>query len=122
MVRSQNPPRLDIQEELWLNEYIGVAEEAFAAEAVAVDVAAQGAIRRKWNASRLLIDNDVCRGVERIDGTSTKAETTIVAIGPWTPGPLESWENPNTSCFSGWLPQCNWLSVSPDPLPMVNMC
>ena len=90
MVRSQNPPQLDAEKELWLNEDIGVADATLALEAVAVEAATQGVVRQKMNISKLLIENGVCRGVERTDATIITAETTIVATGPWTPALLES--------------------------------
>ena len=90
MVRSRNLPQLDTEKQLWLNEDIGVADAALVLEAVAVEAATQGVIRQKRNISKLLIENGVCRGVERTDGTSITAETTIVATGPWTSALLES--------------------------------
>lgn len=90
MVHSRDPPQLDIEEKLWLNEDIGLADSALALEAVALEAAALGVMRQKKDISKLLIKNGVCHGIECIDGTSIMAETTIVATGPWTPALLES--------------------------------
>ena len=90
MVHSRNPPQLDAEKELWLNEDIGVADAALALEAIAVEAATEGVIRQKMNISKLLIVDGVCRGVERTDATIITAETTIVATGPWTPALLEN--------------------------------
>ena len=90
MVRSRIPPQLDTGTELWLNKDIGVADAARALEVTAVEAATHGVIRQKMNISKLIIDNGICRGVERTDGTIVTAETTILATGPWTPALLES--------------------------------
>ncbi|KAI0526163.1 FAD dependent oxidoreductase [Xylaria bambusicola] len=90
IVRSRDPPQLDIAEKLWLNEDIGLADSALVLEAVAVEAAARGVMRQKTDISKLLIENGVCHGVECIDGRSIVAETTIVATGPWTPALLKS--------------------------------
>lgn len=89
MVRSQSPPQSSAEKELWLNEDIGVADAALTLEAVAKEAATKGVIRQKINISKLLVENGVCRGVERTDATIITAETTIVATGPWTPALLE---------------------------------
>ncbi|KAF1962895.1 FAD dependent oxidoreductase [Byssothecium circinans] len=90
MVRSRDAPQLDIEEKLWLNEDIGVADSALALEAVAVEAASLGVVRQKKDISKLLIENGVCHGISCVDGTSITAKTTIVATGPWTPALLES--------------------------------
>lgn len=90
MVNSENLPQLDVEGKLWLNEDIGVADAALALEAVAVQAAVEGVIRRKTDISRILVESGVCCGVECIDRTSIRSSTTIVATGPWTPRLLES--------------------------------
>ena len=89
-VRSRNPPQLDTEKELWLNEDIGVADATLALEATAVEAATRGVIRQKMNISKLAIENGVCRGVEVTDATIITADTTNVATGPWTPAKLEN--------------------------------
>ena len=42
------------------------------------------------NIFKLIIDNNICRGVERTNRTIVTIETTILATGPWTPALLES--------------------------------
>ena len=90
MVCSRIPPQLDTGTELWLNEDIGVADAALALEATAAEAATQGVIRQKMNISKLVIENGIYRGVERTNGIIIIVETTILAIGPWTPALLES--------------------------------
>lgn len=86
---SQEFPGIEDHKELWLNEDIGVADATHAVEAVAEQAAKEGVIREQGNISKLLVEEGVCHGVERTDGTFILAKTTIVAIGPWTPALLE---------------------------------
>jgi sarcosine oxidase/L-pipecolate oxidase len=90
MVQARDPPLLDAEENLWLNEDIGVADAALALEAVAAQAATLGVIRAKKDISKLRIENGDCRGVELIDGSSIMVKTTILATGPWTPALLKN--------------------------------
>lgn len=84
MVNTHEPPKIDAEERLWLNREIGVADAALALEAVAIEAKARGVVRQDKDASKLLVDDGVCYGVECTDGTRITAVSTIVATGPWT--------------------------------------
>jgi sarcosine oxidase/L-pipecolate oxidase len=89
MVGSRDKPRLDHNEELWLNEDIGYVDSALALEAVAEHASNLGVVREKKDVTRLIVNDGICQGVEVAGVDSVAAENTVVAAGPWTPRLLE---------------------------------
>jgi sarcosine oxidase/L-pipecolate oxidase len=89
MVGAHEKPRLNSDEELWLNENIGYVDSALALEAVAEEASRLGVIRETKDVTRLIVNEGVCLGVEA-DQYRVIAGKTIIAAGPWTPGLLES--------------------------------
>jgi glycine/D-amino acid oxidase-like deaminating enzyme len=87
---SREGPKLDSEEELWLNESVGYADSDFAVEAVAKEAASRGVLRLKKDIVKLIVtDGNVCEGVELEDGLNILAEKTIMATGAWTVRLLE---------------------------------
>jgi glycine/D-amino acid oxidase-like deaminating enzyme len=87
---SQEKPILDNEEELWVNEDIGLFASATALGAVINMAKKMGVTVRKQNVSELIIDktDGTCRGVV-VEGEDIVADETIVAAGAWTPSLLE---------------------------------
>lgn len=90
MVGSMTEPTVEAAEKLWLNERIGYVDSARALEAVAIEAAKLGVLRKKTDITKLVIDKDgTCRGVES-DNRFTIAERTVLAAGAWTPELLKA--------------------------------
>ena len=89
MVGSHQSPKLDTDEELWLNEDIGYVDSASAVEAVAEEAFKLGVTKETKDVTRLVVNEGVCLGVEA-DHCKIIAGTTIIAAGPWTPGLLQT--------------------------------
>jgi sarcosine oxidase / L-pipecolate oxidase len=89
-VGSREGPKLELNEELWLNENVGYVDSDLAVEAVAKEAASRGVLRVKKDIVKVIVtDGKLCEGVELEDGSSVMAEKTIIAAGPWTVGLLE---------------------------------
>ncbi|KAG9229501.1 FAD dependent oxidoreductase [Amylocarpus encephaloides] len=86
-VRSREEPNLIAGEELRLNEDIGYIDCDLAVEAVAEEASRLGVTRVKKDVTKLRTEGGICL-VEAADDCIT-ATTTVVAVGPWTPGLLE---------------------------------
>jgi sarcosine oxidase / L-pipecolate oxidase len=89
MVESREGPKLDPNEELWLNESVGYADSDLALEAVAAEAASLGVLRVKKDIAKFIVTDGSCQGVEVEGGLRISAERTIIAAGPWTPELLE---------------------------------
>lgn len=88
MVGSQEIPKLEAGEEMWLNEDIGYADFKLAVGAVAGKASLLGVTRMKEEVTKLIVNEGVCQGVE-VGDDRFLATKTIVAAGPWTPRILE---------------------------------
>lgn len=89
MVGSHEKPKLNTDEELWLNEEVGYVDSALAVEAIADQASTLGVTRETKDVTRLIVNEGICLGVEA-DHYRVIAEKTIIAAGPWTPGLLNS--------------------------------
>ena len=89
MVGSHESPKLDADEDLWLNEDIGYVDSASAVEAVAKEASKLGVFRVLKDVSTLVIEDGICTGFES-NYRRVSAGKTIIAAGPWTPYLLES--------------------------------
>jgi glycine/D-amino acid oxidase-like deaminating enzyme len=112
MVGSQEDPKLNPDEELWLNESVGYVDSDLTVEAVTEKAASQGVVREKKDVANLIVDSGVCQGVELEDGSLVTAKTTIVAAGVWTPRLLE---------MSGvWVPD-NFFTMAAVPVAILRL-
>jgi glycine/D-amino acid oxidase-like deaminating enzyme len=83
-------PNLDANERLWYNENTGVANFAEAVRAVGKAALECDGVRRiQEDATKLIVREGVCVGVEVGGQTFVAKEETILASGAWTPGLLK---------------------------------
>jgi len=81
MVGSHEAPKLNTGEKLWLNEDIGYVDSALAVEAIAEEASRLSVIRETKDVTKLIVNEEVCLGVEA-DQYRVTTGKTIIAAGP----------------------------------------
>jgi len=84
-MQTLESPRFDREKELWFDESIGAADASLALENVAREAEKWGVERRKEDIAMLVIEDEICKGVQCLDGSQIFASTVVLAAGAWTP-------------------------------------